>query len=158
MQELRERLELINWEKYNGPKNYKWEEVPNSLLSLLELSEEKDNEPFYHWFLFVIGNNHRGTYYPVIIEVLPIIMEILFVNNKEVVRNCILEILTDLYMSFGPELGEYKELDGATILKWVADEVIVNQDNFKRLLENQEESKRNKELLKGIVKEIQEGN
>lgn len=60
-----------------------------------------------------MGNNHAGTYYPVVLPVLPEIEQILM-NGKAWAQRAVIESLIDLGCSFVPEEG-YENYLGASV-------------------------------------------
>ena len=102
-----ENVNRINWKQFNGPEYYRPDEIITSLTNLVNLRSEDEKWNIYSDVLSAIGNDHAGTYYPVIIDILPLIIGLLKSSRHEPVRNCILEILSDWYYSFGPELGTF---------------------------------------------------
>ncbi len=100
----------IDWPSYAGPDYYDYKSVPVTLRRLILLNEENNFDSVYNSVLFAIGNNHCGSYYPAIIDALPIIFTVATTGDSEISRNCALLILTDLYRSFCPEIGQYDKI------------------------------------------------
>ncbi|GAB2814482.1 hypothetical protein [Ferruginibacter profundus] len=97
----------INWSQFKGAEYYQPRNVVLSLTNLVYLRNEEEKWHIYNDVLFALGNNHAGTYYPVIAAVLPLITKLLQSSQYELVRNCILEILSEWYYSFEPEPGAF---------------------------------------------------
>lgn len=101
------KVSQINWGQFKGPEYYNPNDIIISLTNLVNLRNEDEKRSVYNDVLFAVGNNHAGTYYPVIVDVLPLIIMLLKSSRYELVRNCILEILSDWYYCFEPELGTF---------------------------------------------------
>ena len=107
MNELKERIENIKWDDYPAPE---WNEagtVSSSLLALASLSDGNAENETYNRVLFALGNNHGGTYYPIVIPAVAFIIEIAEQGRSHVSRKCSLDILIDLISSFDAEI-EYE--------------------------------------------------
>lgn len=113
-----------DWSIYSGPEYYEPQKVPKAIIDLISLNLEDSYDQVYNNFLFAIGNNHAGTYYPAILGTLKYIIEIALNNDPDMAisRACALNILIDLYCSFGAEVGDYKNLSHKEL------EIIVTRD------------------------------
>jgi hypothetical protein len=78
--------------------------VEAALDALWHAYDESTANEAYDAFLWAVGNNHAGTYYPVVLGVLPEIEQIL-INGKEWAQRAAMESLIDLGGSFAPEEG-----------------------------------------------------
>jgi hypothetical protein len=97
-----ERLESVPWSSLAQPSANKPSSVPDALARLAAAESETEAREAYHRFLFTVGNDHAGTYFPVVIQTLPFIEEVL--RGPAVhARNAALEILIDLTGSFAPD-------------------------------------------------------
>jgi hypothetical protein len=89
---------------------------PGSVEAALEALWTADDESTaveaYDAFLWAIGNNHAGTFYPVVLAVLPEIEQILM-NGGSWAQRATIEALIDLGGSFGPEQGHETYLGGS---------------------------------------------
>jgi hypothetical protein len=56
----------------------------------------------YNAFLFAVGNNHAGTYFPIVIDTLPFLEEIIR-EGSMLARNATLDALIDLVGAFEPD-------------------------------------------------------
>ena len=151
---LVERIKSIDWEKYKGTEYYKPNDVAPALIALINLDDEGRNQAVYNQVLFTIGNNHRGTYYFAIQEALGFILIAATIGNSEVSRNCALEMLTDIYCAFGPELTKetfhlYEELQSG-----VKKEIEGYCSNFQEIATSGSESQRNRALASDLVEFI----
>jgi len=99
-----ETLETIAWANLAQPASNATDEVPRALLRVAALRLEDDGSAAYHSFLYSVGNNHAGTYYPVIVQAMPFLGEIL-VEGSDCAREVVLGALADLLNSFEPESG-----------------------------------------------------
>ncbi len=149
-------LNSINWEQYLGPKYYNPNEASLALHQLLNLNEEQDRSTIYNHVLSAIGNNHRGTYYPVIIDALDIIIGIAFNGKSEIARNCSLDMMIDLYCAFCPELGTYNNLSFEELETIVKSKVEATQEHLESIYLSPHESDRNRQLIKDLIEAIKE--
>jgi hypothetical protein len=89
---------------------------PGSVEAALEALWTADDESTaveaYDAFLWAIGNNHAGTFYPVVLAVLPEIEQILM-NGGSWAQRATIEALIDLGGSFVPEQGHETYLGGS---------------------------------------------
>lgn len=139
-------IHSTKWDAFHGPEYYSPDKVVNSLLSLVRLRGEADKWPVYNAVLSGIGNNHAGTYYPAVLKALPLLLLLLRNCDHELVRNCTFEIITELYCSFGPETGTFKDLTGTELSDFV-------RTNIRHvILDNVwEESERNMILINELL-------
>jgi hypothetical protein len=91
----------------NGPDT-----VESSLEALWAAHDESSSVDAYDAFLWAMGNNHAGTFYPVVLGVLPEIEKIL-VSGKPWAQRATIEALIDLGGSFMPEQGYETYLGGS---------------------------------------------
>ena len=117
--DILDKIQSTNWEEYNGPEYYNYKEVVPTLIGLTKVYTDEQNKQTYNNVLFTIGNNHAGSYYPAILKALPIIIKIAETTNNEIVRNCALNIIDDLYCCFGPESGSYNKISTEEIENFV---------------------------------------
>ena len=87
--------------------------VEAALDGLRDAEDESAASEAYDAFLWAVGNNHAGTFYPVILGVLPEIEQILM-NGKAWAQRAAMESLIDLGGSFVPEEG-YENYLGAPV-------------------------------------------
>lgn len=148
---LIDEIASIKWNEYNGPECYVPKEIQTYLTKLIQLRDENQNLNIYNAVMYAIGNSHAGSYYPAMLKALPIIIDLANHSKHEIVRNCILEMLTDWYYSFGPELGTFNKITETELRKFVNTTII----NFIKQA-NKIESKRNKILIKDLYNTMQE--
>jgi hypothetical protein len=85
--------------EWNGPHS-----LSDALTSVAQACDKESSLRAYNDLLYAIGNNHAGTYYPVVLAVIPKVDEILLVG-KAWPQYTVLEVLIDLCSCFQPELG-----------------------------------------------------
>lgn len=86
-------------------------ELAEALRALAFATSKDAARAAYHRVLYAVGNNHCGTYFPIVLEVIPFLGEILSAGPHWS-RVETLEILVDLAGSFVPD-GDFSEQDGA---------------------------------------------
>src|SRR5262245_62128713 len=99
-----EGLDQIPWPSlpqpaWNGPQ-----EVPEALRALGHVTDGKAARAAYDRVLYALGNNHSGSYYPVVLSAVPFLAEVL-AKGARPSREATLDVLIDLVGSFGPEPG-----------------------------------------------------
>jgi len=141
-------IHTIDWASYSGPDEFNPDEVSKALVKLLLIEDENDAWSTYNKVLFSIGNNHRGTYYSVAKEAIKYILLTAISGEREVARNCALNILVDLYGSFWPEP------DNPILMKSVLSTIEDNKEVFIRIAENEAESERNRSLTRILLEDI----
>lgn len=106
-----EGVDVVPWTSLPQPESNRSDAVPCALRRLGAATSEQQANKAYHQFLFAIGNNHAGSYYPVVLEAVPFLGEILE-SGDEWAQARTLDILIDLLASFGPEPG-HETIEGA---------------------------------------------
>lgn len=96
-------LEQIRWDDFAQPSGNEADALPSALRALAATTERGDFSA-YHRLLCAIGNNHAGTYFPVALPAIPVLIDILGCAPLAD-RLQTLEVLADLLGSFGPEPG-----------------------------------------------------
>jgi hypothetical protein len=99
-----EGLDLVKWDSIPQPDWNRPGEVPSALRALAVASGDADSQEAYNRLLYATGNNHAGTYYPVALDVVPFLGEIL-IHGQLYARLRALDILVDYLASFSPEPG-----------------------------------------------------
>jgi hypothetical protein len=97
-----EKFHAEHWHNYAQPEWNTETSVPDALSSVWEASDLDSSERACDKLLYAVGNNHAGTYYPVLVAVIPFMDEILRIGQPWSVRT-VLSILIDLLASFKPE-------------------------------------------------------
>jgi len=90
-----------NWDHYEQPAWNRAGEVPAAIRALADATD-LDRHDAYHRMLCALGNDHAGTYYPVVIPALTFLREILC-GPSLVARLRTLDVLIDLVGSFDPD-------------------------------------------------------
>ena len=96
-----EKLALIDWAALPQPDWNTPDSVPDAIRAL---AKGINRQSQYHRLLYAVGNNHAGSYYPVVLWVIPFLGELL-ANSSSPIRETVLDILVDLLGSFSPEPG-----------------------------------------------------
>jgi hypothetical protein len=78
--------------------------VQEALEAAFNASDKESSEAAYHRLLYAIGNNHAGTYYPVVLTMFEEFEAILH-SGKPWPQRTVIEALIDLLLSFTPEPG-----------------------------------------------------
>ncbi len=78
--------------------------VRAALLRLAEVASEVESQGAYNSFLFAVGSNHGGTFYPVVLTTFPALEDILR-RGRHWAKYAVTEALIDLAFSFEPEAG-----------------------------------------------------
>lgn len=99
-----ENLDTVAWSALAQPEWNVPDEVPRSLRALAASDSLQTADTAYQRVLYAIGNNHAGTYYPVVLPVLAFLGEILR-EGSDWSRVATLDVLIDLLTSFAPEPG-----------------------------------------------------
>jgi len=118
---VRKRIELPDLTAYDQPPWNHAGSVSTAFDAVLNAADEQSSEKAYHDLLFAVGNNHAGTYYSVVLGVLPAVGVVLC-EGAPWSKHAVLEALIDLYVSFEPENGQ--EIYCERSLKDTVDEAI----------------------------------
>ena len=97
-------LDRIAWDSKARPNSDNARSVPEALRRIGAADSSEAAKRSYHAFLYAIGNNHAGSYYPVVLDTVPFLASMLDSSNPWA-RATVLDILIDLVGSFGPEQG-----------------------------------------------------
>jgi hypothetical protein len=98
------QFHAAQWRNYAQPEWNTETTVAEALSSVCEVSDSTSSSAAYDKLLYAVGNNHAGTYYPVVLAIMPLLDELLCVGGPWSVRT-VLEALIDLSGSFQPEPG-----------------------------------------------------
>lgn len=96
-------LDLVCWDQYAQPAWNAAGEIEASLLALAN-DGDPDRSRAYHRVLYALGNDHAGTYFPVVLPTLPFLGQILR-EPALIARLRALDVLIDIVGSFEPEPG-----------------------------------------------------
>ena len=97
-------MPLHNLDQFPQPESNESGSVEAALAALRAAHDESTANEAYDAFLWAIGNNHAGTFYPVVLGALPEIEQIL-TSGKAWAQRAVMESLIDLGGSFTPEQG-----------------------------------------------------
>jgi hypothetical protein len=117
-----EKIEGTDWENFSGSPQYKPEDVQSALLRLVQLKKADASENIGHFVLSAIGNDHAGTYYPVIVAALELIIEIEEQDENHVAKQCALGVLYDL-TCFKADLEGYDKVSKEELEGWVSEKL-----------------------------------
>lgn len=97
-------MKPLNLAHFPQPESNDPGSVEAALDALRNAENESSAHEAYDAFLWAVGDNHAGTFYPVVLGVLPEIEQIL-VSGKPWAQRAVLESLIDLGGSFVPQEG-----------------------------------------------------
>lgn len=83
--------------EWNGPDS-----VSAALEEVMQAHDVDSSSSAYNKLLHALGNNHAGTYFPVVLAVMPALEKILR-SGKPWPQRTVLEALIDLFASFQPD-------------------------------------------------------
>ena len=111
-----DRIHGVRWMDHAQPEWNKPGSVAAALCRVHSANDAASSSAAYDNLLYAIGNNHAGTYYPVLLAVLPFMEELLAAGGFWP-RNTVLCVLDDLFASFQPEPGheEVRDLSGGQL-------------------------------------------
>ncbi len=99
-----ETINRVKWSELPQPKSNSPDEIPAALRAMIHVQNRMEAPNAYHRVLFALGNDHAGTYYPVALDAVPFLIEMLG-HDKDFVREAALNVLVDLLGSFEAEAG-----------------------------------------------------
>jgi hypothetical protein len=103
----------IDLSEFPQPESNDSSSVEFALNAIRNADSEATSNEAYDAFLWAVGNNHVGTFYPVVLGVLPEIEQIL-IGGTEWAQRAAVESLIDLGGTFSPEAG-YENHLGASV-------------------------------------------
>ena len=95
-------VDQIELSRRQRPREGRSGEVAAALRALAFAASEEDAEVAYHRVLFAVGNNHRGSYFPIVLDAIPFLGEVLG-GGTRFGRARALDVLIDLISSFEPD-------------------------------------------------------
>lgn len=109
-------LDTINWSLWPQPERNKPTTIQAVLRDASRVDSLLEQRDAYNEIMFAVGNNHGGTFYPVVLPALPF-FQVMLRDGNELVKEMVLDVLTDLAGSFFPEPGfeEWNSRSGETI-------------------------------------------
>lgn len=124
-----------SWEDNYSPSSYNPSILKDNLINLININEDDDPNYLCDQILNSLGRNHCGTYYPIAllaVDVMIMIEKNSRDNRKR--RICTLGILNDLFY-FELEVRDGEDLYANKIKKEFKEKIFLyNDDNFKNLL------------------------
>jgi hypothetical protein len=96
-------VENVRWDLETQPSSNTKDDVADALRAL-SLASPETGQKAYSRMLYALGNNHAGTYYPVVLAAMPFLGAILR-DGGLTARLRTLDVLIDLVGSFEPEPG-----------------------------------------------------
>ena len=108
-------MESLNYSQFPQPESNDEDSVQGAIEALRNAHDQQSAEEACDEFLWAMGNNHAGTFYPVVLAALPQIQKILS-DGDPWSQRAAMESLIDLGGSFVPEKGHELYL-GASVQK-----------------------------------------
>jgi hypothetical protein len=99
-----ERLSQTDWTTLPQPPWNQADDVQKAIRTVAAASTKPEAAAAANCLLSAVGNNHAGTYYPIVLVVVPFLNEILD-TGTDWARRAVLNVLIDLIDSFEPEPG-----------------------------------------------------
>ncbi|MGR6872726.1 hypothetical protein ACU6U9_10550 [Pseudomonas sp. HK3] len=106
MSNLKKEINSVDWSSFDGPSSYDAKVMPYVLNALMELDSAERAEDVGHQLIYAIGNDHAGTYYPVVLKAFDYIIAIGNDTKNKACKTCALAILNDMYY-FEPDMSGY---------------------------------------------------
>ena len=97
-------MKPLDVDQFPQPDSNESDSVEKALLALREANDEQAAVDACDAFLWAMGNNHAGTFYPVVLAVFPALEQIL-VSGRAWAQRAVMEALIDLGGTFIPEQG-----------------------------------------------------
>ena len=110
------KIDSLDLIQYSSSEYYEPEALREKLIELVSVRDHDETNVDID-MLSLIGNNHRGVYYPVILCVLDIIIEVAEISENSLRKKCALAILNNLFY-FEPEVGCYDGCENAELKKY----------------------------------------
>ena len=89
-------IENIDWDKYSTPSEYSPKQVKKTFINLISIEKISDYPDICHEVQSSIGNDHSGTYYPIVFEIIDFLIEVEANFENEFVRKTTNAILNNL--------------------------------------------------------------
>ena len=104
--------------EYPQPEWNSPDSVSMALEAVSNASDKESSQSAYNMLLFAVGNNHAGTYYPVVLTTFTDIEEILR-SGETWPQRTVIEALIDLFISFVPASGQevFRECSLSDVLR-----------------------------------------
>lgn len=105
--------DLADYHAYPQPEWNGADSVSAAVGNVMQAHDEKSSSSAYNRLLHALGNNHAGTYFPVVLAAMPALEKILR-SGKPWPQRTVLEALIDLLTSFQPDPA-HGTLQGASL-------------------------------------------
>lgn len=111
-----EKISQIDWFKYSGSGFATPQQITQALTDLLTVIDKTDADRVYEQLMSAVAHNHSGTYFPAMLDALPLILFAALQPHNPVASNIALCFLWDIYYCFWGALEGYtgcseRELD-----------------------------------------------
>jgi hypothetical protein len=96
--------DIVDFNAYPQPQWNDPDTVSVALAHGINAHNEESSWAAYDRLLYAVGNNHAGTYFPVVLAVFPS-LEVILRDGTPWPRHTVLQVLIDLFSSFQPDPG-----------------------------------------------------
>src|SRR4051812_49042417 len=114
--------ELVDCSAYPQPDWNGPESVSIALEHVVRARDAESSSFAYNRLLYALGNNHAGTYYPVVLAVMPY-FEAILCRGEPWSQRTVLETLIDLCTSFMPDPG-HETFQGVSLSTMLRERII----------------------------------
>jgi hypothetical protein len=97
-----ETVDQIESSTRQRPADARTGDLAAALRALAFATSDHAAQDAYHRVLFAVGNDHRGSYFPIVLDAIPFLGEILVAGTRRA-RARTLDVLIDLVGSFAPD-------------------------------------------------------
>jgi len=115
---------------------------------LAAAASEAEGGEAYHRMLYALGNDHAGTYFPVVVPAIPHLVDVA-VHGQQWARHAALDVLVDLTGSFGPD----PECGQEDLRNAVTTSVVRHRASLEALLKTAERPER--ELVAELLEQLE---
>jgi len=112
MKAIQRRIIATPWASYAQPEWNGPNTMVEALLTVCDATNPGTRKTAYDKLLYAVGNNHAGTYYPVLLPAMPFLGELIESEDTGPAATALC-ILDDLFASFHPEPGHEEFTDPA---------------------------------------------
>jgi hypothetical protein len=112
----------VDFSAYPQPEWNKPDSIAAALERVRQAHDDNSSRAACDDLLFAVGNSHAGSYYPVVLAVLPDLESILRIG-KPWPQRTVLETLIDLYTSFDSQAG-YETFDGVSVSATLRERIV----------------------------------
>jgi len=97
-----ETVDQIESSRRQRPSDGRPGDIAAALRALAFAASDDAAQSAYHRVLFAVGNDHAGSYFPIVLDAVPFLGEILEFGTRPS-RARALDVLVDVVASFGPD-------------------------------------------------------